>query len=309
MPFVNISSRQYLFRNINCNICNIDKTVFLGERNPLAFNLSKKLISKIVKCKNCDLIYANPMPFPTKEQFNHNYGNADEYFPNAISHARLFGYNHLLKNISTYVPSGKLLDVGCGRGELLYVAQKQGWQVKGVELSENFAHFAKQRFGLNIEVGNIKNLNFKDEEFDVICLISVLQHTYDPQEILHELHRILKKKGLLFIETMNQDSWVYKFSDLYLNFGSQKRTSHLSPTFPSYQVYGFSPKSISKILKLTGFKIIKQHITGGVNSPEKKSQTQILIKFLKLIRKIIIRLSIMINKGQVLMVYAQKEYH
>ena len=98
---------SYSFREVKCNICESSDTIYLGRRIPLAFDLPEQLITKVVKCKNCGLIYPNPMPFPCREQLQKNYANPDEYFPAAISEKRLNFYGSVLREIERHAKKGK----------------------------------------------------------------------------------------------------------------------------------------------------------------------------------------------------------
>ena len=297
----------YSFLDKACNLCSSRDVIFLGERIPRAFSLDRSLVTNIVKCRNCGLIYPNPMPIPDERQLQENYGNPDIYFPCAITEKRLKFYGSILKGINRYVKKGRLLDIGCGRGELLHVAKKQGWDVCGAEVSKGFADYAKNNFDVDVKVGELDNLKFADGEFDAVSLVAVLQHTHNPREILSEVNRILRDKGLLFMETMNNGSLLYQIGDLYYRLRGLRRTTHLSPTFPCYQLYGFSAESIHYVLRILGFRIVKIKIKGGISRTERVVVKDIKERIMRLLRIPCFVLANLLNKGQVLEVYAVKE--
>jgi len=98
---------------------------------------------------------------------------------------------------------GLILDVGCGNGTFLAKMKNLGWQVCGTEVDENAALAARKEFGLEVFIGELKDAVFSNDFFDVITLGHVVEHLYDPIELLEECKRILKPNGKLIITTPN----------------------------------------------------------------------------------------------------------
>jgi len=99
---------------------------------------------------------------------------------------------------------GRVLDIGCGAGRHLIYMAKQGFEVHGIDISETGLDATKWRLKKqNLEAQIIKcHMNFLpyiDCCFDaVICLHTIYhQKLKGMQETISEIHRILKKKGLL----------------------------------------------------------------------------------------------------------------
>jgi SAM-dependent methyltransferase len=92
---------------------------------------------------------------------------------------------------------GNLLDVGCNRGFLLEAARRRGWNVVGVELSDAAASRARRDFGLTVHrtldaVGH--------EQFDLIVVWHVLEHTLEPVEVLRNTSSLLAPEGIFAIQ-------------------------------------------------------------------------------------------------------------
>ncbi|MEE8219748.1 MAG: hypothetical protein V3R43_03835, partial [bacterium] len=82
------------------------------------------------------------MPIPN--DLNELYKDADDYFVHHAPGAKIQNYSSLLNRLEKRLGyKGKALDVGSGRGELLYAARCLGWDAQGVETSNDFAHFAR----------------------------------------------------------------------------------------------------------------------------------------------------------------------
>lgn len=96
----------------------------------------------------------------------------------------------------------RLLDLGCGAGDFLERAQLLGWRAEGVDFDPKAVAVAQGR-GLKAVVGSVDSYAAARDAFDVITCCHVIEHVYDPRELLAAIHRILKPGGQLWIETPN----------------------------------------------------------------------------------------------------------
>jgi methionine biosynthesis protein MetW len=96
------------------------------------------------------------------------------------------------------------LDVGCGDGDITEIALSRYEQVYGCDLSERALREAVTR-GVRSVCADLNSaaLPYKDESFDCVTCIEVLEHVIDPLTLLLELRRILRSHGLLIITTPN----------------------------------------------------------------------------------------------------------
>ncbi len=92
----------------------------------------------------------------------------------------------------------KLLDVGCGGGGALTVARELGAEIHGLDASRGLVAVARSRLpGARIEVGNMLELPFRDESFDVVSGFNSFQFADDVVAALNEARRVCKKRGLV----------------------------------------------------------------------------------------------------------------
>jgi SAM-dependent methyltransferase len=124
---------------------------------------------------------------------------------------------------------GRYLDVGCGSGGALGVAQALGWQVTGVEVDAAAAEKAK-RFASEIHVGDVLSAPFADGRFDVATAFHVLEHVPDPVAVLRRMLQWLAPGGLLIVEVPNAGGLgAAIFGEAWSGLELPRHLSHFSP--------------------------------------------------------------------------------
>lgn len=95
--------------------------------------------------------------------------------------------------------AGQILEAGCGYGRYVLALHARGYDVTGVEFSEETVE-ASQKLASEIDVvcGDVQNLTFPDGSFDAYISLGVLEHFVEgPERALSEAHRILSVGGVM----------------------------------------------------------------------------------------------------------------
>ena len=173
---------------------------------------------RVVRCDDCGLVFFNPQPSDDElaRTYNANYflGSESEAGRNAASEIKQATARLYLSEIRRYhgFESGRLLEVGCGEGDFLVLAEADGWQVTGVEFSPAACKIAQQRLkDGKVSCGELPQAGLASEQFDLCVVSDVIEHVRSPLDFLHEIHRVLKPGGTLFIATPSIDSWSARF--------------------------------------------------------------------------------------------------
>ena len=146
--------------------------------------------------------------------------------------------------IEKFIPKDAgILDVGCAGGNLLEELRKKGYIcLRGLEPSAVNAEYAKERFGLNVDVGGIgSDLNFYDKKFDLVIVEQVLEHIFDLDAAITQLSDLITDKGYLGIGVPDSDLYADKI-DLYQQFSSE-------------HINYFSLGSLENLMHIHGFKL------------------------------------------------------
>ncbi len=222
-------------------------------KDPIEFSVIDGVVKRnneysVYECRSCQVLVTHPFPSPEELSKLYSTGNYRTKTGKRF-HPVLEYMIHLLtvrkrQRIERFRDPGRILDIGCGRGLFLHIMQEDGWQVVGQEFSETSASYASKIYGIEVRSGELKESEYESESFDVININHVLEHLENPDEVIAECYRILKKGGLLVTAVPNTDS-------LQAHFGKNKWFQLDLP----FHLYHFSSKSLFDLLEKNSFKV------------------------------------------------------
>lgn len=304
---------SYPVEYINCRICGNDRPKFLGLRGNLEYMNAPKLapnqehmVTNVVKCRKCGFVYTNPLIVILPEIKASFYNEPKEYNASIHDSDPLKVFNRSLDLIEKSVQQkGRLLDIGSGKGEFLAAAKIKGWETFGVELSKKFTNYANTKYGVNVENIEFEKMDFPDNYFDVVTLNMVLEHIDNPHDLMVKINKILKQKGVLYIEVPNMNSWLLKIINLCYKFQGKNWSSLVSPLHHPFHCYGYQSFSLSLLCKMNNFRIKKILILGiGLRG---FYHDRDLGTFKIFIRNLLANIFSWINKGDILIAITRKE--
>lgn len=97
---------------------------------------------------------------------------------------------------------GKLLDIGCADGTTTYYIKNKFPHLKitAVDFYEKAIEYAKKnKPGIEFKLADAHKLPFKNDSFDIVTTIEILEHLHYPQKALREIYRVLKPNGALIV--------------------------------------------------------------------------------------------------------------
>jgi 2-polyprenyl-3-methyl-5-hydroxy-6-metoxy-1,4-benzoquinol methylase len=237
-----------------CPVCGRTVHDPLGTRGGRAHSSGLGAETLVVRCQGCHAVYGRPCLLPTTNPYRQH--STDEYFRVHETTHKTDSGRALADHASSILGrKGRMLELGCGRGDLLAGAMSAGWTVRGVEMTDAFAEVATAA-GFSIEVARVETCHSLDEQWDTILLAAVLEHLYEPRDCLIRVFNALVPGGVAFIDVPNECSFWTRVGNAYMRARGRSWAVNLSPTFPPYHVVGFCPRSLRYLADAIGFDIV-----------------------------------------------------
>lgn len=114
----------------------------------------------------------------------------------------------VIKFMRLLQPNSKVLDIGCGPGHYSQLFSENGFNVKGIDLSESMVAIAKRMNPhIEFEVMDMQNMVFSENSFDALWLCSSFPHIHKSEAIqtLKGFHNVLTENGIIFVNAIIGD--------------------------------------------------------------------------------------------------------
>lgn len=176
----------------------------------------------------------------------------DPYFHNAV--VEEFG-----QRVSKDIPDGsKILDIGCGNGAFLKVAQDMGYDVMGVDVSEAAAEMC-QKIGVNAVSGNFLTMDFPGD-IKLATMWDVMEHLRQPMPFLYRAYDIIAPDGALLLKIPHYGELNFKILKFF------KSKSSILLASPDH-IQFYTRKSLELALKEAGFTSVEWYPSRQFREP------------------------------------------
>ena len=162
-----------------------------------------------------------------------------------------------LKVIASWIdPRSRVLDLGCGKGELLEFLRDQKHVVgKGIEQDEDEVAICIKK-GLSVLQGDLNQevLDYPTDSFDYVILSQTLQQVYKPKELITELLRIGR---WVIVSFPNFSHWSIRLQVFFTGYAPKNK---LLPYdwFDTPNIRVITIKDFRKFVKDLGFRVVKE---------------------------------------------------
>ena len=92
----------------------------------------------------------------------------------------------------------KVCDIACGNGELAINLCNEGFETYAIDIDTSKIEYLKSK-NINAYRGTVEKTPFKSDYMDIVIASEILEHVYNPLEVIKEIYRILKPKGRCYI--------------------------------------------------------------------------------------------------------------
>lgn len=162
------------------------------------------------------------------------------------------GYKWLYRWLFPHISKKNILNVGCWTGSLERLIKNEGCNLTGIDIEEKALEVARKtfpRFSF-VRADITRKLPFPKNNFDIVFFFMTIEHLPSGTEqlALDNINKVLKKNGLLFLSTVNNNLIANLFDPCF---------------FLGHRHYDLS--KLENMLEKSGFKIAQSRVHGGVS--------------------------------------------
>lgn len=186
--------------------------------------------------ENSQYGYLETTPQPNDDVLGDYYNSVDyishtdssrNFFEKCYQFVRKIALRKKITLINSLPLEGRcILDIGCGTGDFLQLANKHNWRINGVEPNIDARAIANKK--TNNAVHHIAQLDYYSAQcFDVITLWHVLEHVPDLNSYISRLHELLKDNGRLIVAVPNYKSYdAFYYKSFWAGFDVPRHLWH-----------------------------------------------------------------------------------
>ena len=249
--------------NQNCPICYSSKVSHYLHLK------SNNLIAK--KCKECGHVFIENSPissdnisdyytmddFKGQRQLQNDKWYTDYYADCFSTYEQKLNSSLVLKQFqekadyfdSEFPQHGRLLDIGCATGVFLDIMQKRGWDVEGVEISDELASYARKTFSLHVHVKDLTREKITCKPFHVITLFDVIEHLPDPHLMISACKSLLTENGILMIRTPTEEGFLRDIAKILYRMTLRRVESPMLWFYSFEHLHSFSLNTLNMMLE------------------------------------------------------------
>jgi SAM-dependent methyltransferase len=266
----------YEFHRVtHCAMCGSTETKTLGRRLDRRQGLRPvKLagaLTTVQRCRNCGLVFSNPMPIPANLDTHYDVpvgdywqDRVDTASPNKYFAAQIARFRDLWPGDDRATTVA--LDIGAGMGKAMASLTRAGFDAYGIEPSASFREFAIAQNELSpdrIRLTGVEDADFTDNSFDFVTFGAVLEHLPQPAEALTKAIGWARPGGLIHVEVPSSDWLMARLVDSAYRLQGLDYTCHLSPLHVPYHLYEFTPESFEAFASQAGCEVAFRHMYVG----------------------------------------------
>lgn len=191
-------------RQVNCPSCNSNEFKLECYAQDHRLDTPRDNFS-LVKCSKCGFSYVNHIPENIGDYYPKDYYRPySHFFDKLLAPISSRMFSNIIKEIKKIKgDKAKLLEIGCGTGYFLRKLHDAGYDVTGIDCSENILSQVPNNLRSKIIIGDLIEQKLKDSSFDVVVMKQVFEHIPNIGEYADEIRRILKPGGIVYLEMPN----------------------------------------------------------------------------------------------------------
>jgi len=216
---------------VNCKLCG-------AADLPLFYTQGHQRQYRFYRCRQCRLVVYDTRTGVNQEKYILTHVDPQASTRQNRGHQQTYAF------IRRHTRGkGRMLDLGCGDGTVLWLARRDGWDVKGIELFPEHTKLVRETLALDVETSDIMAYNGAGDAWDCVVLTHVLEHLRDPVAALRKIRALLKPDGVGVLEFPNIDAFDARLRRLLERLHVHRR--HYAPTYVPGHVQEFCRSSFA----------------------------------------------------------------
>ena len=214
--------------------------------------------------------------------------SVEEYYNNFYKElSKLDEQGNTFSKIEDFLPTLKgnetFLDIGCGHGGVASELIQRGYKVSGIEINKDAIKSLKSK-GFEVFIKDISKPLELNKKFDVVMILDVLEHLFDPNFLLKEAKNAINSDGTIIVTVPLYFDIVDRFKILFT--GSVISLDNLCYGEDNYKkirsynydhIRFFRPNDLIKMGEITGLKIDKIQFS-AINYSGKSKLLKLIIR-------------------------------
>jgi 2-polyprenyl-3-methyl-5-hydroxy-6-metoxy-1,4-benzoquinol methylase len=206
----------------------------------------------VQKCSGCGLGVLDPRPDPLELDALYRESYFVSHYEEVLElgspgmERRISQEAHRIRFFRKFRKKGLVLDIGCGRGYFLHACRIRGYDVVGMDVSEDASLSVWNALRIPVKAGALREELFEPESIDVITMWHALEHTADPERYIDQAWRWLRPDGLLVIDVPN-----YEGTD------ARRIGAAWDGWSLPYHLFHFTPATLEKMISRHGFQALR----------------------------------------------------
>lgn len=232
---------------VTCPLCSAETHQTLATRGRANEDLHT------VICTSCGLVFTSPIP--TAEEVAEYYAKDYRLTYKGVAQPkkkhvyragrRALGRLPLVQELVS--PGATVIDVGSGGGEFVYLLQRLGYDVSGIEPDEGYGGYAIQEYGVNIQIGPFDAEMIAPQSVELVTANHVVEHLRDPLTVFNGVHRGLRPGGFFVVEVPNVEALYHAPSNKW----------HFA------HIFNFNPETMENMGRKAGFDVLRTDLVGS----------------------------------------------
>lgn len=171
----------------------------------------------------------------------------ERMMPEFSDEATFFAHVYRYRFAAKFVRGKRVLDIASGEGYgTAALAQAGARSVVGVDICPEICLGARQKYGLDVRVGDAEKIPLPDHSVDLVVSFETIEHVQNPEKFLDECVRVLAPDGRLIVSTPNREVYSEhgKHNEFHhIEFDEKEFVDHLQKRFLGIELFSQRLKS------------------------------------------------------------------